>query len=272
MKTAIFLLMAAISCYAQKKCCIEEFSSFANDESFVNAHPEPAAFTLTNGSGKMITFDTPDGKTANAYEVKAERSTNKYLFIFHEWYGLNDYIKQEADNYQRDLGTVNVLALDLYDGKLAGNNEEARKYVQSVETERATNIIKGAMNYAGMDAQIGTLGWCFGGGWSLQAGIILGYNAKAVVIYYGMPEKNKDKLVSLSAPVLGIFALKDEHITPAIVDTFKENMENLGKEVRIKSYDAVHAFANPSNPKHDKVAAEDARKLTIEFLKEKLGL
>lgn len=263
---------------AQEKhrCCsmtsTEKFASFGSDKEFMESHPQPVPFNFTDGKGKMITFNTPDGKTGNAYEIKAEKETNKYLFVFHEWYGLNDYIKKEAEDLQQDLGNINVLALDLYDGKVAKDNDEAGKYVQEVQTERAMNIIKGAIDYTGSAAEVGTLGWCFGGGWSLQAGILLGDMGKATVIYYGMPENDIEKLSKLKAPVLGIFGTQDKWITPEVVSKFEKDMKSLNKPLTVKSYDADHAFANPSNPKHDKEATADARKITIKFLKENMGL
>ncbi|MBE0557169.1 MAG: dienelactone hydrolase family protein, partial [Proteobacteria bacterium] len=126
-------------------------------------------------------------------------------------------------------------------------------------------IISGAIGYAGKDARIGTIGWCFGGGWSLQAALMAREQAKACVVYYGMPESNPDKLVDLSAPVLGIFADKDAWITPEVVKNFSEAMKKAGKELTLKTYDADHAFANPSNPQYDKTSTEDAYSHAVAF-------
>lgn len=276
MKTLFIVLFSVlpllfIRAQESHSCCDEDavmkFSRFGNDGNFVAAHNEPGGFKLVNPQGTMVTFNTSDGMTGNAYEVKAANPTNKYLLVFHEWYGLNDYIKQECENWSAELG-VNVLGVDLYDGKVASNNDEASKYVQSVTTERGLNIIAGARDYAPKDAIFATIGWCFGGGWSCQAAILLGERCKACVIYYGMPEDNKDKLANLKAPVLGIFAGQDKYITGEIVKKFEENMNSLGKKVTTKTYDAVHGFANPSNPKHDVAATSDARALATSFFKE----
>ena len=248
----------------------EKMASFGGDKDFRDAHPTPDPFTLTNGSGKMITFKTADGKTGSAYEVKPENAGNKYLFVFHEWYGLNDYIKKEAEEIAAELSDVTVFAIDLYDGKVASNNEEASMYVKEVTTERALNIINGAVDYAGSGAEFGTMGWCFGGAWSLQSAIELGNKCKACVIYYGMPEQNTERLAKLKAPVLGIFAKQDGHITPEIADKFEQNLKELNISEQIYMYDAVHAFANPSNPKHDPDATKDAKEKTYSFLKEKM--
>ncbi|MBN8586614.1 MAG: dienelactone hydrolase family protein [Ignavibacteria bacterium] len=243
---------------------------FGNDESFKNEHPQPLTFTLADGKGKMITYKTSDGIDANGYEVKADNPTNNWVFLFHEWYGLNDYIKREAEEVASTLGNVNVLAIDLYDGKVATNNDEAVKYVQSVTNDRALVILNGAKDYAGSDAVFATYGWCFGGSWSNQAAIELGDRCKACVIYYGMPEQNPDRLAKLKAPVLGIFAKQDGRITPEVAGKFESDLKSLNIPATIIIYDAGHGFANPSNPKHDVTATTDAKEKTYAFLKEKM--
>ncbi|MHC2993220.1 dienelactone hydrolase [Pontibacter sp. HJ8] len=277
MALCLLLFQAAL---AQEKmsCCVKptsvepttQFAMLASNKSFAEKHENPLPFTLQNKAGKKITYKTPDGKTATAYEIKAAKQTDDYLFVIHEWWGLNDYIMQEAERLSREVGNVNVIALDLYDGKVAKEREQAMQYVQAVDNERAKSIIKGAITYAGPEADIATIGWCFGGGWSLQAALLAGDKAEAAVMYYGMPERDVARLKQLEAPVLGIFAEQDESITPEIVRDFEAKMNEAGKDVTIKMYDAVHAFANPSNPKYDKAAAEDAHKLAVAFIREHL--
>ncbi len=190
-------------CGDDENCAVmtatDEFASFGGDIKFVSLHDAPLPFTLTNAKGKMITFSTADGKTGSAYEVKPDNAGNKYLLVFQEWWGLNDYIKQQADELASQLGDVTVLALDLYDGKVATTQEEASKYVQDAKSDRIFNIINGAIDYAGKDAVFGTIGWCFGGGWSLQAAITLGDKCKACVMYYGMPEKDMTRLADVKS-------------------------------------------------------------------------
>ena len=274
--TILIIIISAFSLQAQNKSCCDETSApktmagFSNDENFRNAHPTPLKFTIINELGKMVTYNTPDGKTANGYEIRQSTLSNKWLFVFHEWYGLNDYIKKESDELFSTLGNVNILAIDLYDGKVASNNDEASKYVQSVDVSRALNIIKGAMEYCGAEATFGTIGWCFGGSWSNQASIILEDRCKASVIFYGMPESDMERLKKISAPVLGIFAGQDKWITPEVAEKFKDNMKSLNKSIEIKIYDAVHGFANPSNPKHDPEATKDSKELALNFLKKNL--
>ncbi len=273
----LLLLTPMIFTNAQSQepsCCSEnaimKFSGFANDKQFVAVHNEPGDFKLKDGSGAMIVFNTPDGLTGNGYEVKSETPTNKYLFLFHEWYGLNDYIKNECEYWSKELG-VNTIGVDLYDGKLATNNEEAAKYIQEMNVTRGENIIAGARNYAEGNSEskaiFATLGWCFGGGWSCQASILLEDKSKACVIYYGMPEENTDRLAKLTAPILGIFASKDQKINAEVVKNFEDNMKSLGRNIVTKTYEAEHGFANPSGQRFNSEATADAKSLTSEFLK-----
>ncbi|HTA27613.1 MAG TPA: dienelactone hydrolase family protein, partial [Bacteroidia bacterium] len=112
--------------------------------------------------------------------------------------------------------------------------------------------------------------WCFGGGYSLQAAILAGKQAAGCVMYYGMPETDMAKLKTLHCEVLGLFANKDKWINPDVVKTFQDNMKKAGKKLTVKSYDADHAFANPSNPHYDGPSTSDANKMALEFINEKL--
>lgn len=274
MNKLIFLMLLSLSfsyiIVAQdKSCCGSDvnikFAEFSKQQEFRDAHQIPEKFELDDPLGKMISFKTTDDKSANGYFIKSKTDTDKFIFVFHEWWGLNEYIKKESDELKNQLGDVNILAIDLYDGKVAINREDAAKYMQSVNNERALSIIKGAIEFAGTSAKIGTLGWCFGGGWSLQTSIILEEQGKACVMYYGIIENTPDTFKKLNAPVLGIFAEKDGWVTPEVYGNLEKNLLAAGKKVTIKSFNADHAFANPSNSKFDEKATEEAKKLTLDF-------
>ncbi|KOY85306.1 dienelactone hydrolase [bacterium 336/3] len=260
--------------YAQTCCQVpsatNSFAELADEQSFRMSHDLPLPYKHISDVGKDITFKAADGTEAYGYELKAAKPSKKYIFVIHEWWGLNDHIKREAEKIYNDLGDVNVIALDLYDKKVATSREEAAQYMQAVKSERAQTIIKGAFAYAGKSAKIGTIGWCFGGGWSLQTALLAGKQAKACVMYYGMPEKDVEKLKTLKAPVLGIFASKEKWISPEVVAEFEKNLQTLKKKASINSFNAEHAFANPSNPNYDKEATEKAYQLTIAFFRNKL--
>jgi carboxymethylenebutenolidase len=161
---------------------------------------------------------------------------------------------------------VNVIAIDMYDGRVATTADSAGKIMGSVSDARVKSIIKGVIAYAGPKANIVSIGWCYGGGYSLQTAILAGKQAQGCVMYYGMPEKDTNALKTLNCQVLGLFAGQDKWINADVVKAFQDNMKKLGKSLTVKTYDANHAFANPSNPAYNKVAAEDANKEAIAFI------
>jgi carboxymethylenebutenolidase len=249
----------------------EKFVVMASAKGFKEEHQKPRVYVhQSHQGGKMFTFQCPDGSAGSGYFLKAKRTTDKWIFVFQEWWGLNDNIKRESEQIYNSLGDVNVLALDLYDGKVTADRAEALKLVQGFTQQRGDMIVKGALNYAGKDAKVGTIGWCFGGSQSLMASLTAGKQAVGSVIYYGMPVDDVEKLKSLNCDVLGIFGTKDKHITPEVVSKFEANMKAAGKKVTIMNFDADHGFANPSNPIHDKDATQKAYTATINFFKEKM--
>lgn len=275
MKKLVFTIIAVVistSFFAQKSCCAREestetFALLTQDENFIATHLDPKPFTLENPLGKEISFKTKDGNLGFAYEIKAKIPTNNYVFVIHEWWGLNDYIKQESEKIYKTLGNVNVIAIDLYDQKVATVKDSAAKYMQSVQTIRAESIIEGVIKYAGKKAKIATIGWCFGGGWSMQASLLAGKQNKACVMYYGMPEEKIEKIQTLQSPVLFVWPKQDQWINKEMVTRFENNMKNAYKKLTVEAYEADHAFANPSNPKYSKAFAEDAFNKAMEFIK-----
>jgi len=248
----------------------EKFAMFASNSDFGAEHSMPSDYIhVSQAGGEQIQFDCPDGKAAHAYYLKAKKPTNNWIFVFQEWWGLNDNVKRESENLYNDLGNVNVLALDMYDTRLATNREDAAKYMQEFKQERGDQIVKGALKFAGSKAKIGTVGWCFGGGQSLLAALSSGKQAVACVMYYGMPVDDVEILKTLNCDVLNVWATRDKWINEKVISKFEANMKLANKKIKSLSYDADHAFANPSNGSeiYKEEAYKDAYKNTIDYFK-----
>lgn len=274
--SALFIA-GSLGSFAQSKmaCCAKptatkRFALLAADKNFRMAHANPLKTHYQSAIGKTITYKTPDGNQASAFEFKAKRPTNNYLFVIHEWWGLNDYVKKESETLYNELGDVNIIDLDLYDGKTTDSRDEAGKLMQAVKEDRARAIVKGAIAYAGSKARIATLGWCFGGGWSLQTALLAGRQTIACVMYYGMPEQDINRLKTLHSDVLGNFANKDQWINPKVVAKFEADMKAAGKKATTYEYDADHGFANPSNPIYNSEATKHANARTLAYLKARI--
>jgi carboxymethylenebutenolidase len=273
---SLFVFCGAMA-FSQSKvvCCskqsaTQQFAMLASNKEFIRSHKNPLKIHFQSSIGKSINYKTADGKEASAYELKAKKATNNYIFIIHEYWGLNDFVKKESEKIYNDLGNVNIIDLDLYDGQVATTREDAGKLMQAVKEDRAKAIINGAIAYAGPHAHIATIGWCFGGGWSLQTSLLAGKQAAGCVMYYGMPDQDANRLRNLRCDVLGNFANKDQWINTKVVAKFEADMKAAGKKLYVHQYDADHAFANPSNPVYNKTAAADAYTHSIAFLKARL--
>ncbi len=191
------------------------------------------------------------------------------LIMIHEWWGLNDNVRAMADRLAAE-GYM-VLAVDLYSGKTAETPEEARQLMLGVveDPDSARENLRMAWEFldtAGAP-RIGSLGWCFGGAWSLNAAQLLGEDLDAAVIYYGQVTDDEEKLAAVSAPLLGLFAADDQGIKVDSVNAFREALDRLRKHNEIHIYPGVgHAFANPTGRNYNADAAEDAWAKTLDFL------
>ena len=246
---------------------IEAYLQEAATPAFANMHPDVKQSSQEPLVGSVIQYKTSDGLVANGYFIPSKKKSKKWLIVVQEWWGLNEHIKHEADKYSKDLQDMNVLAVDMFDGKVAATIDSASKLMRAANMDRMTSIIRGAITLAGDKSSIYTVGWCFGGMWSLQTAILAGSNAKGTVMFYGRPESNMEKLKSIQCDVIGFFGNLDRSPAPAMVSEFENNMKTAGKNLVTHKYEAGHGFANPSNPSFRADAAADAYAKAIAFLK-----
>jgi carboxymethylenebutenolidase len=218
---------------------------------------------------KIISQDIGYYRDANGFLAKPEKGKYPGIVMIHEWWGLNSTIKDAAKKLSSE-GYI-VLAVDLYGGFVAKTPDEAMKKVQSIDQQQANKNMISAVKYLKQDGAttIGSIGWCFGGGQSLQ--LALATKLDATIIYYGFLVQDKAKLSNIKWPVLGIFGDKDEAIPVEKVHEFKSTLDSLGIKNEIHIYPGVgHAFANPTNPSHAVKETSDAWKRTLDFFKRTL--
>ncbi len=222
--------------------------------------------------GQAVTATLGDVKLAGYLSKPDGNGPFPAVIMLHEWWGLNTHIKQQADTLAKE--GFAVFAPDLYDGKVATDPKTAGQYMNELAQSRALTTMKASYQWLRSRAftkgrKFGSVGWCMGGGLSLQ----LGLNAPidAVVIYDGMVEKDPAVLKALKGPVLGIFANRDGWITPALVTDFESALKATPVKHEIHRYDADHAFANPSNPNYRSEMAADAWSKTVAFFRANLN-
>ncbi len=239
----------------------------------------PAATTppVAGVAGKTISYGRVGGVPVEGFLVRPvdARGPLPGLIVIHEWWGLNDNVRDEAARLAAE-GYV-VLAVDLYAGRVATQPPEAMKLSQQLTANPAPAEENLRAAYAWLDQvekapRIGTIGWCLGGRWSLRTALLLPDQVDATVIYYGTVKADEAELARLQMPILGFFASKDRVVPAPTVTAFEATMKQLGKDVDIHMYEgADHGFANPSGTAYEPRAAEDAWRLTTAFLEENLA-
>jgi carboxymethylenebutenolidase len=186
----------------------------------------------------------PTGKFAGA------AGRHPGLIVIHEWWGLNDWVKQQAQQFAAE-GYV-TLAVDLYRGKVATDAETAHELMRGLPQDRGVRYLTAAAAWLGRQPgvaphRIGAIGWCMGGGFAAQLAVA-DPSLNTVVINYGALPTDHAALERIHAAVLGNFGALDQGITPDDVHAFAAAMQSLGKPVDVKIYaDAGHAFENPNN-------------------------
>lgn len=228
---------------------------------------------FTMGDHKTESENVNYFKNSNGYLVKpSEDGVYPGIMMIHEWWGLNDNIKQMAEKLASH-GYV-VFAVDLYDGQVGTTTDEARQLRISFEQSQWTENMNAAVAYMDENhspTKLGSIGWCFGGGQSLNLALN-NEDMDATVIYYGQLVTDEQELSKINWPVLGIFAGLDGGITPEKVQEFEASLNEVGVENDITIYPGVnHAFANPSGDRYAPDEAKDAWGKTLVFFEQNLN-
>ena len=221
---------------------------------------------------KTQTVEFPSGKESASGFLAVPDKPGQYpgLVVVHEWWGLNDWVKEQTEKLAAQ-GYV-ALAVDLYRGKSATDPSEAHELMRGLPQDRAIRDMQAAYDYLAArkdvkPGRIGAVGWCMGGGFALQLAIHQPRLVACVVNYGALPTDPND-MQQIGAAVLGSFGADDKGITPADVQAFEKTMKGLNRFVNVKIYPgAGHAFENPNNTTgYRPEAADDAWKRTVAFL------
>jgi carboxymethylenebutenolidase len=220
--------------------------------------------------GKPVSYKSGDETVQGVIYTPPGKGPFPALVVIHEWWGLNDWVKDQASKLS-DQGYV-TLAIDLYRGKVAKTPDEAHEIMRGVPEDRAKRDLHAAVEFLKSQStvkkdRIGSIGWCMGGGYSLDVAL-QEPDLAATVINYGHLATDPEALKKINAPILGLFGGQDRGISPDDVHKFEASMKQLGKKIDITIYpDAGHGFENENNK--DGYRAEDtvdARKRTADFL------
>lgn len=235
-------------------------------------------------SGGPISYTSATGRTFSGYEVSpaspdsilevrgqdASESTLPGVLLIHEWWGLDESMRAQAERLAGE--GYRVLAVDLFNGTATDRQEEARTLAQQAvrDSERTMVNLVAAYNHLAHTRnapRVAVMGFCFGGAMALNAGFALADELDALVIYYGEVTADAGELEKLDMPILGIFGGQDESIPVDDVRAFEQALADAGRDAEVHVYDgAGHAFANPTGTNFEPEAARQAWAETTQFL------
>ena len=229
-------------------------------------------------------FDQASGYLVYPALTKENKDSNNKndtlpaVIMIHENKGLNDNIKKMANLLARN-GYV-VLAVDLFKGEVTTDRNRSSELSQYVRDNQdiATANLKSAVRYLSSlpnvnPEKIVSLGWCFGGGESLQLALnSQDHPLAATIIYYGRLLTDNASLANINWPVLGVFGDQDKSISVDSVKAFEMALNSNGIPNEIYIYKGVgHAFANPSGENYAPKETQDAWQKTLAFLEKHVG-
>ena len=214
-------------------------------------------------------FGTANGETT-AYVVQPDDTSGLAVVLIHEWWGLNDHIKDITRRYAGE-GFV-AIAPDLYRGKLAANSNEAGAMMKALAIEDGLDTIKcvvGEVSGSMGISHFGITGFCMGGTFALRAACELEGFSAAAPFYGDIPEE--DVLKKLKTPTIFVSGTKDAWINSEKVAYLEDAAERYELPVHSVKYKADHAFFNNTRPEvYDETAANDAWALVVGFFRDKL--
>lgn len=203
--------------------------------------------------------------------VPSNEGTHPGLLVIQEWWGMNDHIKDITKRLANE--GFAALAVDLYDGKVTKDPEEAKGLMMAMDKAAALEKLYSAVRFLKNDPQVsnvGVIGFCMGGYWSLSLACS-NRDVKAAVPFYGSIPPDA-LLGQLRSPILYFYGEKDHHISASEIDRLENFMKNSGKKAEVVRYpESDHAFFNDTrkavyNPKD----AKDAWSRALAFLRKNL--
>lgn len=235
-----------------------------------------AAFGDSSTNYTNVTYQHADGTTLHGYLAEPEgEGPFPTVLLIHEWWGLNEGMVVLADSLAEE-GYV-VLAADAYRGRLTSRVVRALYIRLTTPDELVRGDIDTALVWLqdrpNVDpARTASMGFCFGGGESLQLGMRQSERLAVTVMYYGAVVTDPALLTPFTEgkAVLGIFGGEDQQIFVDDVLEFEAALNSLEISNEVTIYEGMgHGFLNEDNFNVPGTPA-DAWNQTLVFLDENL--
>jgi|NGEPerStandDraft_13_1074530.scaffolds.fasta_scaffold00312_3 carboxymethylenebutenolidase len=216
-----------------------------------------------------------NGAKASGYLAEPE-GEGPGLVVLQEWWGVDKHIRDVCERFGSE-GFV-ALAPDLFHGETTDQPDEAQQKMMALNMEEAEKEMRGAVDYVAQlpkcTGQVGTVGFCLGGGLSIWTATVNDKVDAAVTFYYVMPHGKPDFAKLAGTPVLGHFGDNDDFVSTEDAKALQQELNQAGAEAIFHFYEgAGHAFFNDldrlgtHHPEH----AATAWDRTVDFFRRHLN-
>ena len=220
----------------------------------------------------------------------ADLAPRASVLLTHEWWGLNEPLKEFAD-WLAGRG-YRVLAVDLYGGQVAENRAQAVRLMRQLQSEESLTTLRAARDWlaAGGDAKpgrpadestipdIGLVGFGLGAKLALQLameeadepGAAGRIEPAALVLFHAEPVTDAQRLAVIPCPVLGFYAKRDAWITPKKVRAFEQALGDAKIQHQTFSFDTQPGFVLSPDDFRAEAYKEAALDRLLDFLERHL--
>jgi carboxymethylenebutenolidase len=226
--------------------------------------------------GEMVEFEA-NGGTARGYLAEPEAEDKvPGLVVLQEWWGLDDHIRDVCDRFAGE-GFL-ALAPDLFHGETTDQPDEAQQKMMALNMDEAEKEMRGAVDFLlsheRSNGQVGSIGFCLGGGLSVWAATANEKVGAVSTFYYVMPHGKPDFSKLQGKPVQGHFGTGDDFISVDDAKALESELNEAGAQAAFEFYEgAGHAFFNDKDRlgTYHEDHAKTAWQRTVDFFKRHLG-
>ncbi|MDD4955692.1 MAG: dienelactone hydrolase family protein [Candidatus Omnitrophica bacterium] len=176
------------------------------------------------------------------------------VLIVHEWTGIGPYVKKRAEQLA-SLGYV-AFAIDIYGKGIRPKNKEGAEIQAAIYRsnrklmrEHAQAGLEQIKKYNFVDTKrIAAIGYCFGGGVSLELARS-GADIAGVVSFHGnLDTPNPEDAKNIKTKILICHGADDKIVAWEQVAAFRKEMQDAHANWQMNIYsNAVHSFTNPDS-------------------------
>lgn len=203
---------------------------------------------LSCNSSNEVQAQTKDGYEKKTVELNStsfhyyetSNDSKSVVVLFHDWFGISD-LSFEIGDLLRASGH-NVIIMDLYKGKSATSNQQARALMNSIDQANVWNFIDQVVLKADK-AYDNIIFWGFSLGTVPASNVAIKHNniVDGLILFYGNVTQDESLLAKITFPTLMVMGGEDN--PDGAINFFNSVNKSSGSATLFIYPKAKHAFA-----------------------------